>query len=158
MWAPDLPFGKPGLPEVKTFKVAERLHVDSPVAYEQIPPVGGPHAPLWQNCGFYDTPIANENGVHSLEHGAVWITYRSELGHTQITSLRELARSQPYVLVSPFGGLPSPVVASAWGHQLYLDSASDRRLLEFVRAFRLGPQAPERGGPCSGGVGRPLRP
>ncbi len=157
MWAPDLPFGKPGLPEVMTFKVAERLHVDSPVAYEQIPPVGGPHAPLWQNCGFYDTPIASENAVHSLEHGAVWITYRPELEHAQITSLRELARSQPYVLVSPFVGLPSPLVASAWGHQMYLDSASDRRLLEFVRAFRLGPQAPERGGPCSGGVGRLLR-
>ena len=158
MWAPDLPFGKPGLPEVKAFKVAERLHVDSPVAYEQIPPVGGPHAPLWQNCGFYDTPIASENAVHSLEHGAVWITYQPGLEHAQIARLRELARSQPYILVSPFGGLPSPLVASAWGHQMYLDSASDPRLLEFVRAFRLGPQAPERGGPCHRGVGRPLRP
>ena len=27
---------------------------------------------------------------------------------------------------------------------------------EFVRAFRLGPEAPERGGPCTGGVGKPM--
>ena len=158
VWAPDLPFGSSRPPDVQTFPVVERLHVDSPVSYAQTPPVGGPHAPLWHNCGFYDRPIANEHGVHSLEHGAVWITYRPELDTAEITRLRELARSQPYLLVSPFAGLPSPVVASAWGHQVSLHSASDPRLLEFVRAFRLGPQAPERGGPCSGGVGRPARP
>src|SRR5438876_2385679 len=50
MWAPDLPFRKPVLPEVMTFKVAERLHVDSLVAYEQAPPGGGPHAPVGHNC------------------------------------------------------------------------------------------------------------
>jgi putative peptide zinc metalloprotease protein len=158
MWAPDLPFRTSRLPGVQTFTVAERLHVDAPVSYEQTPPVGGPHAPLWHNCGFYDRPITNETGVHSLEHGAVWITYRPELDLAGIGRLRELARSQPYVLVSPFAGLPSPVVASAWGHQVSLDSASDPRLLQFVRAYRLGPQAPERGGPCRGGVGRPAPP
>ena len=70
-------------------------------------------------------------------------------------SLRQLAHGQTYVLVSPYPDLPAPVVASAWGKQLRLDSADDPRLDEFVRAFRLGRQAPERGGPCDGGLGQP---
>jgi hypothetical protein len=156
-WAPTSWFAEVGPADVLRFQVAERLHVDTPVSYEQTPPVGGPHAPLWQNCGFYDAPIRNEHGVHSLEHGAVWITYRPALETAQITTLRELAQTRPYVLVSPFPGLTSPVVASAWGHQLHLESAGDPRLVDFVRAFRLGPHAPERGGPCTGGAGRPRR-
>jgi hypothetical protein len=45
------------------------------VDYPQSPPVGGPHNPIWQNCGFYSKPVRDEYAVHSMEHGAVWITY-----------------------------------------------------------------------------------
>ena len=89
----------------------------TPVSYPQRPPVGGDHSPIWQNCGFYDDPIANENGVHSLEHGVVWITYRPDLSQDQVNALRRLARNERHILVSPFPGLPAPVVASAWGRQ-----------------------------------------
>jgi hypothetical protein len=34
-------------------------------------------------------------------------------------------------------------------------SAGDPRLDQFVRLFRLGAQAPERGGPCTYGLGVP---
>jgi hypothetical protein len=50
---------------------------------------------------------------------------------------------------------PAPIVASAWGRQLMLDRVDDPRLDHFIRAFRLGSQAPERGGPCQGGSGVP---
>ena len=83
--------------------------------------------PVWQNCGFYGRPIPNETAVHSLEHGAVWITYRPDLSADQVDMLRRLARSQTFVLVSPFPELPSPVVASAWGRQLQLESARPGR-------------------------------
>jgi hypothetical protein len=109
---------------------------------------------VWQNCGFYAHAIRNENGVHSLEHGAVWITYRPQLPRAQQERLRELAR-ETYVLVSPYPGLAHPLVASSWGRQLRLDSTSDARLSRFIRAFRLSPEAPESGGPCTGGIGAP---
>src|SRR5512140_19674 len=37
----------------KTFEGLARSHVDTPVKYPQTPPVGGPHNPVWQTCGFY---------------------------------------------------------------------------------------------------------
>jgi hypothetical protein len=152
VWAWTVPAGPPG---TEAFDVHERAHVGPPVFYEQTPPVGGNHMPIWQNCGFYDAPILNETAVHSLEHGAVWITYRPDLPAEQVGLLRQVARGQPSVLASPRPDLPAPVVATAWGRQLRLDSAADPRLAEFVRAFRDGRQAPEPGGPCTGGIGEP---
>ena len=70
--AAPLPGEPPG---VKTYTGLARNHVDTPVDYPQSPPVGGPHWPVWQNCQYYDTSVPNERAVHSLEHGAVWITY-----------------------------------------------------------------------------------
>jgi putative peptide zinc metalloprotease protein len=156
LWAPHLPFVGQGPPTgVKTFEVGSRAHVKGPVSYPQRPPVGGNHASVWQDCGFYSTPVTNENAVHSLEHGAVWISYQPDLPQKQVDSLRQLAQGQTYVLVSPYPGLPAPLVASAWGHQLRLGSAYDPRLEQFVGAFRLGSQAPESGEPCTGGKGTP---
>jgi hypothetical protein len=140
---------------VQSFDVLEREHVQGAVTYAQVPPVGGNHAPIWQNCGFYVEPVADELAVHSMEHGAVWITYRPDLPQAQRDILRALTLRQPQVLVSPREDLPTAVVASAWGRQLQMESADDARLEQFVRAFRNSSLAPEPAGPCSGGRGTP---
>jgi hypothetical protein len=140
-----------GEPEgTKTFNGLVRTHVDTPVDYPQKPPVGGPHSPVWQNCAFYSTPIINEHAVHSMEHGAVWITFDPKLASAQIGLIKKLVTGQ--VLASPFDGLPSPVVATAWGKQLQLQSADDPKLAQFVKYFANGPQTPEPGATCSGGT------
>ena len=90
-----------------------------------------------------------------MERGAVWITYQPDLPSDQVEVLKNLAHDNTYVLVSPFPDSPAPVVASAWGKQLQLDSATDPRLDQFVSAFREGTQTPEPGAPCIGGTGEP---
>jgi hypothetical protein len=140
---------------VESFEIESREHTEGDISYEQNPPVGGKHNPIWQNCGFYSEPVRNENAVHSLEHGAAWITYRPDLPQQQVDKLREVASDNDFVLVSPYPDLPSPVVASAWGKQLRLDSAEDPRLERFISAYQRGPQTPEPGAPCTGGVGEP---
>lgn len=125
-------------------------HVITEVEYEQTPPVGGDHNPLWLNCGVYDEPIFSENAVHSMEHGAVWITYDPALDQAAVAQLEELLPST-YAILSPFEGLPSPVVVSAWGRQLALDSPEDPQLEEFIAQYRSGGVAPEIGASCTGG-------
>jgi hypothetical protein len=117
------------------------------VDYPQTPPVGGPHSATWQSCGFYDRPVPSETAVHSLEHGAIWITYRPDLPPDEIQELRDLSRRRLDVLASRWDdGLPAPVVASSWGRQLKLQTVRDPRLEQFIRAF--SGQAPEPGAPC----------
>jgi hypothetical protein len=149
-----------GAPEgVKTYDVGPAgQHTSGDVDYAQSPPVGGKHNPVWQNCGYYDKPVRNESAVHSLEHGAVWITYSPDLPQDQVDELRDIAESQSYVLVSPYPDLPSntPVVASAWGKQVGLSGADDPDLKSFIQAYRQGPQTPEPGAVCTGGTSATL--
>ncbi|HZU77436.1 MAG TPA: DUF3105 domain-containing protein [Dehalococcoidia bacterium] len=135
---------------VKFYTGLSHLHTTGRVTYPQVPPVGGPHNPIWQNCGYYSQPVANEHAVHSLEHGAAWITYQPNLPADQVAILRKLAQSYTYVLVSPYPGLPTPVVASAWGVQLKLPGVNEAQLRDFILAYRFGPDT-EKGAPCSGG-------
>ncbi len=140
---------------VEVFAVDDASHTEDPVAYPQDPPVGGPHHPVWQNCGYYSDPVVTEHAVHSLEHGAVWVTYDAGFAaDIELAALVAIAE-EPKVLVSPYEGLgDTPVVASAWGAQLRLESALDPRLEQFVAAF-VDADAPEPGAPCEGGVGDP---
>ncbi len=142
--------------DVQTIDVGDAgQHTEEDVNYEQSPPAGGEHNPTWQNCGYYDEPVRNETAVHSLEHGAVWITYSPDLPNDQLNVLRERATNETYLLVSPMEDLPSPVVASSWGKQVQLEDAESEDLDRFIRAFREGPDNPEPGAACTGGVGEP---
>ncbi|BBE24341.1 membrane protein [Arthrobacter sp. MN05-02] len=127
-------------------------HVDAAVEYEQSPPVGGDHNPVWTNCGVYTEPVPNENSVHSMEHGAVWITYDPEIGQEEIDKLTELVGTRSYVLLSPYPDLDTPIAASAWGLQLKVDSADDSRLATFLDKYIQGEQTREPGAACSGGI------
>ncbi|GII90082.1 DUF3105 domain-containing protein [Sinosporangium siamense] len=147
------------LDAVKTFKYIGNEHTSEKVTYKENPPVGGPHrpAPEWQNCGIYDKPVANENAVHSLEHGTIWITYQPNLPADQVEKLRSVAKSSgDYMLLSPYEGLPAKIVATAWGNQLTLDKADDPRLPRFIAKYKNGSDAPEPGALCTGGVGTPI--
>ena len=135
-----------------TFDNLSRDHTDGPVTYPQTPPVGGPHNAQWQNCGVYSEPIANQYALHSLEHGAVWITYQPDLPAEQVAQLGGLANMRSHTLVSPYPDLPAPIVASAWGLQITAESADDPRLRPFLDTYERGRQSPEPGASCRGGV------
>ena len=146
------------LAEVKDIDVGPTgLHDVRNIDYAQTPPAGGPHNPIWQNCGFYDEPVRDENAVDSLEHGGVWITYQPDLPQKQIGKLSDLAQSNRFVLISSYPDLPAPVVASAWGKQLRLQSAENPDLKRFVRFYSQGPQVRVEPGhsSCRGGKGNP---
>ncbi|NYF98391.1 DUF3105 domain-containing protein [Janibacter cremeus] len=140
------------LAAVKEYDYEGGNHVQGEIDYQESPPVGGEHNPIWLNCGVYDEPVPNQHAVHSLEHGTVWVTYDPELPDSEVEKL-EQALPDTYTLLSPYEGeMPSKVVASAWGHQLALESADDPRLQGFIKEYRQGPQTPEPGAACTGGV------
>ncbi|GAA3119417.1 DUF3105 domain-containing protein [Streptosporangium carneum] len=137
---------------VTSAKYPGSVHVQTKVSYKENPPMGGEHNPAWQTCGVYDKPINSENAVHSMEHGAVWITYQPDLPKEQVAKLKELA-SKEYMLLSPYPGLPAKVVASSWNKQLKLDSADDPRLPKYIAKYRNNStETPEFGATCSGGI------
>ncbi|MFG1602659.1 DUF3105 domain-containing protein [Actinoplanes sp. NPDC049265] len=133
--------------------ITARNHKPGVLTYKTSPPVGGDHNPRWENCmgDVYDQPIPVEHAVHSLEHGAVWLTYKQGLPADQVDKLKGKIQGQPYSLMSPIANLDKNVSLQAWGYQLKLDSVDDTRIDEFIKALRqnatVEPQAI-----CSNGV------
>lgn len=143
-------------PEIEGLEVlAEDLshdHQQGRIAYDRVPPLGGPHKPRWLACGVYDEAVPDEFAVHSIEHGAVWLAHAPDLPAGEVTQLAELAESnREYVLVAPRDGLDSRIVVVTWGATIEASSADDPRLAEFVQAYAGGGQGGEPGAPCATG-------
>ncbi|MFI1762950.1 DUF3105 domain-containing protein [Streptomyces sp. NPDC020800] len=144
--------GKDG---VKTWsgKLA-RTHVTTRVSYPMHPPVGGNHNPVWLNCNgdVYTEPVQDENAVHALEHGAVWVTYTGKAAKADIDALAAKVKKTPYSLMSPYENQAAPLILSAWGHQVAVKSASDPEVNKFFATYVQGQQTPEPGASCTGGA------
>ena len=138
------------LDRVRVYRGLRNDHTPDAVRYAVTPPVGGPHDPEWLECGAYDHPVRDENAVHDLEHGTVWITYDGSLPDADVAALA--SRLPDNGILSPYPGLPSPVVVTVWGRQLRLTGADDPRLPLFLAAFGDGHTAPEPFASCAGGV------
>lgn len=142
-----------GVPEgTRDVAAVDRAHIEGDIHEDGETPAGGAHSSIWQDCGFYLVEVRSENAVHSLEHGAIWITYRADLPSEDVDQLRRFIRPPDKVLVSPIEGQDTAVVATAWGHQLDLDDPTDPRLDQFVNEFEGRGDAPEPGGLCTGGA------
>lgn len=139
---------------LQEFSGVERGHATNVnVASSGAPPTGGVHAPQWLNCGIYDAPVDALPAMHSLEHGAVWLTYRPALPPDQVAALEAYAQGGSHILVSPYPDQESNIVATGWGVQLATDSLPDERIDRFIARYR--GQGPEPGAPCANGVGTP---
>ncbi|AEV88360.1 hypothetical protein ACWT_7350 [Actinoplanes sp. SE50] len=136
----------------KNPQLDDRTHKDGALTYLTSPPVGGAHNQAWQNCmgDVYNAPIANEHAVHSLEHGAVWITYKQGLPADQVAVLQKKVEGKDYMFMSPYTGLDKNVSVQVWGYQFKTDDVKDKRIDDFVAAGRIKASM-EPGAPCSSG-------
>ncbi|CAL9404119.1 DUF3105 domain-containing protein [Streptomyces sp. NPDC095602] len=131
-----------------------RDHVTQTVAYPMKPPVGGDHHQVWMDCdgSVYKEPVPEVNAVHSLEHGAVWVTYNDKAPKDAVETLEKKVARTPYTMMSPVKDQAGAIMLSAWGKQVTVDSADDPRVNQFFSKYVQGPQTPEPGAACTGGL------
>jgi hypothetical protein len=140
---------------LRTFSGLGRDHaVDIDLAETGRPPAGGTHHPQWYNCGIYREPVPTINAIHSLEHGAVWLTYHPDLPVEQVAQLEAYTEGDPFVMVSPYPGQESPIIATAWGAQVDIEEMPDERIDLFIATYRT--MGPEPGAICANGIGTPV--
>jgi hypothetical protein len=143
---------------VAVYEYSGSNHIEGDIDYAaqadyngEIPPAGGAHNSTPQQCAVYDGQIRQEAAIHSLEHGAVWITYQPGLPEDQINALKDLVEGDPYMMISPYEGLPAPIVLTAWNHQLQMQSFDKDTVERFMRSYKNKRGiTPEFGASCSG--------
>ena len=157
IWQQARPAPQPGQDVV----IQGRNHIAEGVPhdpYSSEPPSSGPHYATPAQAGFYDQAPADENLVHSLEHGYVIIWYNCEKFTTgtcddlkaQVKDVMGSAGVSAITGTIKLIAVPRPsqktvVALSAWGRIDVLQSYNRQEIADFIRAFR-DTRAPEPGG------------
>ena len=104
--------------------------------YNSNPPTSGPHAGAIKG-GFYSEEILDINGVHNLEHGYIWITYRNISPVAQATLKKIAKRYSGRVLVSERMANDTQIAMASWGRldKMTESSLSEDYVLRFIKKY-----------------------
>jgi hypothetical protein len=136
---------------------ANHMPVCSPLTFGSNPPSSGNHYAIWAAYQTYDRAIARGFWVHSLEHGAVVITYNCPGGCAdEVTAAKAFIDSLPSdcgstprrIILTPDPELDVRFAASAWGYTLRANCFDREAFSAFHDAhYDHGPESI-----CGGGV------
>lgn len=128
-----------------TFPIQGQTHIPegSPRPnYNSNPPTSGDHYVYALRAGVYDQTPPDENLVHNLEHGHIWLSYRDADDTEAISALTAIQSQFPnWVVVTYRPENDSRIAAAAWGRLLSLDAPDEDQILAFIMRYRN--QAPE---------------
>lgn len=109
-------------------------HGEAHDPYNSNPPTSGPHWIDPAEWGIYSTPLVDEQAVHNLEHGGIWISYKGIDDETK-AKLETIAKANPgSVIMSPRDTDESKIVLAAWTRLESLDSYDETKILDFIKA------------------------
>ncbi len=76
----------------------------------------------------------------------------------ELDTLAKYVSGQDRMAMSPYPGLKTTISLQAWGYQLFVDSATDPRIQQFIDALRYNPKTtPEYGPTARTRPSRPIR-
>lgn len=130
--------------KVEEFEIEGRDHVPASTAvdYQTNPPTSGGHLAEAKNWGIYDKEIDDKAGVHNLEHGGIWISYK-DIGEEDVEILKELGKQNSQsTVVSPRSGNDNKVVVASWGKMMRLDSVDKALIQKYIDTYKN--QSPEK--------------
>jgi len=139
---------------VETFEYDEASHVpaDEDIAFETMPPTGGPHYNGVVPAGVYEEPRPLGELVHNLEHGHVVVYHDPTAITPDVTeSLRRFVDNNDdfwaamVAVPTPVEDPDAPYVLTAWGALLRLDGYDARVVRAFLAEYvGRGPENPVR--------------
>ncbi len=131
---------------VAEFKIVGRNHV--PVGtvvktYNSNPPTSGPHWPSPAKNGIYDSQIPDEQLVHNLEHGYIWVSYRPSATESAGISDDDkkklgaiVAGDNWKMIMTPRPQDDSKIILAAWGRLLKMNDLDIDKIKEFIKVYR----------------------
>jgi len=100
--------------------------------YNSNPPTSGAHWVDPAKWGIYDKPLIDEQVVHNLEHGGIWISYKN-IDESTLESLKKIAEaSSQSVIISPREGNDSKIVLASWTRLENMEEYNEFKILEFI--------------------------
>jgi hypothetical protein len=108
---------------------------DRHLPYDSNPPTSGWHYASPAAWGVYSQPLPDEQVVHNLEHGGIWISYRDPDAQV-VEKLEALMQRFPTkLIITPRPKNDSQIALAAWGHLLKLERYDEGPILAFIRTY-----------------------
>ncbi|MEK7150881.1 MAG: DUF3105 domain-containing protein [Patescibacteria group bacterium] len=147
-------FGPVGQDFSREYASLGQKHIDEGTlvkSYNSNPPTSGDHWPVAVLDGVYDMSQPDEGLVHSLEHGRIWISYKSSIPESAKAALRRIGKSEQKIIVTVRDTNDSEIAVAAWQR---LDTfnlgdggaVDEKRIHDFIERYR--DQAPEKNIPA----------
>lgn len=113
-------------------------------SYNSNPPTSGPHYANPASARFYDKELPDEQLVHNLEHGNIWIAYKPDLPGNIIDILKDFSGGN--VVVTPRSKNDADIALAAWGRldkfSIEASGINKQRIKDFISRYQnKGPES-----------------
>lgn len=126
------PAPRPG----EEFPILGQEHIEvgaTHIAYNSNPPTSGPHYVQPAEWGVYDKELPDEQVIHNLEHGGIWISYKDIDGDTK-SKLEALGKKYPRsVVVTPRSSNDKPITLASWGRLEKLEVFDESIIKTYIK-------------------------
>ena len=120
----------------QAFPIQGREHITtgaSHPSYNSSPPTSGSHYAEPAAWGTYTRELPDEQLVHNLEHGGIWISYNNISPEVK-EKLETLASRYPRsVVLTPREKNTAPIVLASWGRLQELTDYDERSIVAFIK-------------------------
>lgn len=130
--------------KVEEFEIEGRNHVSAGTAvdYQTNPPTSGSHLNQAEEWGIYDKEIDDKAGVHNLEHGGIWISYK-DVSEVDIAIVEEIGKQNSQsTVVSPRSDNDNKIVVASWGKMIRLNEVDKALIQKYIDTYKN--QSPEK--------------
>ena len=125
---------KPLIGEAMVNEGANHVPAGTKVDYNSNPPTSGPHYADSQPAGIYDKEVPDGNLIHSMEHGAVILWFKSDISASDSAKLKSIFNesSVSKKIMVPRNSLDVPIALTSWGRLLKLQIIDKDQIKTFM--------------------------
>ena len=132
--------GPKGTDYSQAVQILGRNHIanGSTAVYNSNPPTSGDHYASPAPARFYDRELPDEQLVHNLEHGHIWIAYKPDLSGEIIDILKDFSGGN--VVVAPRSKNDTDIALVAWGRldkfNIEAGIINQQRIKDFISRYQ----------------------
>lgn len=123
--------------KIEEFEIEGENHISpgETVSNKTNPPTSGSHWATPADWKFFDKELTDEQVVHNLEHGGIWITYK-DLDESSIGRLKEVARNNSdSVVASKRDKNEDKIVVASWGRMMRLTKVDEALIQKYIDTY-----------------------
>lgn len=103
-------------------------------AYNSNPPTSGWHYAEPADWGVHLKELPDEQLIHNVEHGGIWISYK-DIDEKTKSALEAVGKRYPRsIVITPRSANDSKIALVSWGRLEKLDSFDETKIIDFIQA------------------------